>query len=113
MGSLGPKSANEPQVFQGDFAEILLDEEWMKIEIIERTKPSGGYCLVQRIDGRGPRFEVNAKELVPLGSNDHESEFETQKRVEYERLEELLKDRGYIIEKVEGDGNCLFRAVAR
>ena len=83
------------------------------MEVIERNVTSTGSCLVQSIDGYGVRYEIKNVDLAPLGLHDPESEEEIRKRVEFEKLEELLEKKGCTIEKIEGDGNCLFRAVAR
>ena len=72
-----------------------------------------GACLVQRLDGQGGKFMVNTKDLASFGSNDPESERQIQKRVEYEKVKDLLDEEGYTIAKMDEDGNCLFRAAAR
>ena len=108
-----PKSINQPTAFEDFFAETLLNNEWVKVKIVERNVRAGGGCLVQRLDGRGQRFMVNTEDLATPGSNDPESEWQIRKRVEYDKLEELLEKEGYTIEKIVEDGNCLFRATAR
>ena len=74
LSSETPKSFNKPTAFQEDFVETLLNNEWVKVEIVERNVRAGGGCLVQRLDGRGHRFMVNTEDVAPLGSNDPESE---------------------------------------
>ena len=66
-----------------------------------------------RIDGYAPPFEVKAKELTSFGSHDPESKQQLRKRMEFEKVEKLLKEKDCTIEEIEGDGNCLFRAIAR
>ena len=85
----------------------------MKIEIISRERQPEGIYLVQRADHGGHRFEVKTSELTSFGSHDPESERQVQKAIEFARLEDLLKKKGCGIEKMEEDGNCFFRAVAR
>ena len=85
----------------------------MKVEIVERSASVGGDSIAQRLDGLGGKFKVNTEDLAALGSNDLESDWKIWKRVEYRMLEELLEKEGYLIEKVDEDGNCLFRAAAR
>ena len=84
----------------------------MKVEIVERSASVGGDSVAQRLDGGG-KFKVNTEDLAALGSNDLESDWKIWKRVEYRMLEELLEKEGYLIEKVDEDGNCLFRVAAR
>ena len=85
----------------------------MKIEIVSRKRQHEGIYLVQRIDHSGRRFEIEISKLTRFGSHDPESELDIQKRIEFERFEELLKEKGCAIEKMEEDGNCFYRAVAR
>ena len=100
-------------VFQEDFAEVCLNNEWLKIEILKRNVDVEGVCLVQRLDGCGERFMVNAKDLAPFGSSEQESDWQIRKRVQYEKVKELLEKEGWTIERIVEDGNCLFRAAAR
>ena len=69
--------------------------------------------MVRRVDNISDRFKVKAEWLIRSGSHDSESEYEIQKHMEFDKLDNLLKTEGYTIEKIEGDRNCLFRAVAR
>ena len=85
----------------------------MKVEVLRKEGLSEGTHLVERIDGYGPPFEVNAQELTSFGSHDPESKHQICKRQEFEMAEKLLQEKNCTIEKVEEDGNCLFRAVAR
>ena len=79
---------------------------------MERSASVGGDSVAQRLDGGG-KFKVNTEDLAALGSNDLESDWKIWKCVEYRMLEELLEKEGYLIEKVDEDGNYLFRAAAR
>ena len=103
----------KPSVFKETFAEVWLDDEWVKVEVLKRKGLSEGNYQVERIDGCGSTFEVKAWELEDFGLHDPESEHQIWEREEFEKLEKLLKHKGCTIEKIEGDGNCLFRAVAR
>ena len=85
----------------------------MKVDIVSRERQSEGLYLVQRVDHRDKRFKVTIQELTRLGSHDPLGKHQIQKVIEFQRLEELLKKEGCAIEKMEEDGNCLFRAVAR
>ena len=107
------KSSIKPPAFMQDFAETLLDNEWVKVEVLNRSLSTGDRYMVQRLDGHGKTFQVNANDLAPLGSNDPESDWQIWKRVEYNKLEKLLDKEGYLIEKVVEDGNCVYRAAAR
>ena len=78
-------------VFQEDFAEVCLNNEWVKLEILKRNVDVDGVCLAQRLDGCGQRLMVNTKDLVPFGSNDQESWWQIRKRVEFEKVKELLE----------------------
>ena len=113
LNSVPPKSSAKPLTFQGDFGEILLKNEWVKVEIIERDVATGGGCSVQRLHGFGQRFLVNIGDLSPLGSHDPESEVNIWKRKEYNILKDLLEKEGWSIDDIAEDGNCLFRAAAR
>ena len=104
------QSSIKPPAFEQDFAETLLDNVWVKVEVVNRS-PDG--YLVKRLHGHGETFKVIAGDLAPLGTNDPESDWQIWKRVEYNKLEELLGKEGYLIEKVVEDGNCVYRAVAR
>ena len=99
--------------FLEDFAEIWMNDDWVKVEVVKRDVPASGIYLVQRLDGHGQTFKVNAGSLAPLGLHDEESERQIWKRVQYRKLEELLEAEGWSIEKVAEDGNCLYRAAAR
>lgn len=72
---------------QGSFAEVWLDDEWVKVEVLKREGLSVGNYLVERIDGCGSPFEVKAKELEDFGSHDPESEHQILEREEFEKLE--------------------------
>ena len=109
----GSVKLNRSLVSDEDFAEVMLEGEWVKVEIVSRERSSDGYYLVQRVDNISDRFKVEAQRLTRLGSHDPESEYEIQKRMEFDKLNDLLKTEGCTIEEIEGDGNCLFRAVAR
>ena len=100
-------------VWEEPFAEVRLDDEWVKVEILTREVLTEGTYLVERLDRFGPPFEVKAQELTSFGSHEPETKWETWKREEFEKLEELLKKENCTIERVKEDGNCLFRAVAR
>ena len=100
-------------IWEEEFDEVLLEDEWVKVEIVSRDRLSEGVYLVQRLDHHGHRFEVKTEGLTRLGSHDPKSEYQIQKEIEFRRLKELLKKKGGAIEKMEEDGNCLFRAVAR
>ena len=69
--------------------------------------------MVQRLDGWGQKLKVNTEDLAPFGSHDKESEYQFRKRVDFEKVKELLEKEGYTIERMAEDGNCLFRAAAR
>ena len=69
--------------------------------------------LVQRINGDGLPFEVKASQLTSFGSNDPKTKQEIYKRKEFDKVKELLSEKDCVIEEVDEDGNCLFRAVAR
>ena len=100
-------------VWGEDFAEVLLQDEWVKVEIVSRDRISEGVYVVRRIDNSGHRFEVEAQGLTRFGSHDPKSERQIKKAIERDRIKELLKKQGCTIEEIEGDGNCLFGAVAR
>ena len=100
-------------LMEEDFAEVLLDDEWVKVEVLTREGLAEGNCLVTRIDGSYSPFEVKIQDLTSFGSHDPESEWQIRKREEFEKLEKLLNEKECTIEKMEEDGNCLFRAVAR
>ena len=71
-----------------------MEGNWIKVEVIDRRRQSLGSCLVQRIDGSGSRFGVKVSKLAVLGSHDPESEDEVRKRVEFEKVQELLIGKG-------------------
>ena len=50
----------KPSVFEEAFAEVCLDDEWLKVEVIKREGLSIGNYLVKRIDRSGSPFEVKA-----------------------------------------------------
>ena len=100
-------------VFDEPFAEVFLDEEWVKVEVIRKDGLAEGNCLVTRIDGITKPFAVKAQELTPFGSHEPESKRQIKKREDFEKLEKLLKGKECTIEKMGEDGNCLFRSVAR
>ena len=56
---------------------------------------------------------MNTQRLARLGSHDPETEHQIEKRIEFDKLKELLAKKDCTIEKMQEDGNCLFRAVAR
>ena len=99
--------------WKDDFAEIWLNDTWVKVKVEWREGSQTGKCSVKRCDGFGEQFLVKAAELARFGSHDPESKLEIWKRLEYEKLEKLLDDKGFTIEKMKEDGNCLFREVAR
>ena len=55
-----------------DFAEICLDDEWVKVEILKRDCPSKGIFSVRRLDS-GKQFEVEIMKLARWGSHEKES----------------------------------------
>ena len=57
-------------------------------------------------------FEVKFEEITLFGSHEPETALEIWKREEFEKLEKLLSNKGLAIERMAGDGNCLYRAVA-
>ena len=104
---------SKPLVFEEAFGEVWLNDEWVKVEVIKREGSSESDYLVERIDGCGPPFEVKVWELDSFGSHDPESKQQIRKREEFQRFEKFLKERDCTIERMEEDGNCLSRAVAR
>jgi len=85
----------------------------VKFEIVSRERSAKGVYLVKRIDNCGHRFWMESQRLARLGSHDPESKRKIQKHIEFEKLEELLAKKDLTIEKMQEDGKCLFRAVAR
>ena len=47
------ETRGRPPEFQESFAEIWLDNEWVKVEIVERSASVGGHCIVERLDVLG------------------------------------------------------------
>ena len=80
----------------------------MMVEIVSSERFPEEVFLVQRIDNCGHRFWVKTRKLARFGSHDPESGHQIQKRMEFEKLEELLAKKDCTIEKMEEDGNCLF-----
>ena len=103
----------DPPQWKEAFAEVWLNDEWVKVEVVSTEGTQKCDCLVERCDGSGAQFWVKAGELVRFGSHDLESEWEIWKREEFGKVKELLNEKGFHIEREEEDGNCLFRAVAR
>ena len=83
-----------------------------KSRIVFRERSAKGAYLVQRINNCGHRFCVNTKRLARFGSHD-ETEYEIKKRIECDKHTELVDAKDCTIEKMQEDGNCLFRAVER
>ena len=88
-------------MFEEAFAEVWLDGEWVKVEVITREGLSEGKYLVERCDRCGTPFEVEAQDLTSFGSHDPESKRQTWKLEEYEMMEKLLKEKDCTIEKID------------
>ena len=101
------QSNGDFNVNEESFAEIRLNREYVKVEVIAKDG-----SLVRRVEG-GPVFSVDPEDLERYGSNDPESSAETTRRVEFELMEQLFAEGGLSIEVMEKDGNCLYRSVAR
>ena len=100
-------------VWEGTFAEAKLENKWIKVEVLARDPEFEGRYLVVRADGSSGKFSAETSMLAIWGSHDPISEHEIKKRWEFNELEKLLGEKGFMIEKMEEDGNCLFRAVAK
>ena len=89
-----------------------MDDLWEKVEVLRRSGNSGENCMVKRVDGSGEQCSVEIHKLEKWGSHDPESSRQIERRLEFEKVKELLWKQGYTIWKIKEDGNCLFRAVA-
>ena len=91
--NLGRKSdsiiTNNTWTTEEDFAEIWLDDEWVKVEILKRDWPSVGIFSVRRLES-GKQLEVEVWKLARLGSNEKESLWEIEKQRAYDQVEQLL-----------------------
>ena len=68
--------STEHLVFEEVFAEVRLNDEWLKVEVVGRHGSTDENYLVQRIDGFGLPFKVKASQLSSFGSNDPKTEHE-------------------------------------
>ena len=90
----------------------MLDNKWVKVEVLKQDDANEGASLVKRLDCSGRQLKVCTLELKPFGSHEPESEHDIEKRLEFEKLEKLLAKKQYTVSKIR-DGNCLCRAVAK
>ena len=51
LSSVTPQGLTKPPCFKDDFAEIFLNNRWVKVEIVDRNLSPGNAYLVQRLDG--------------------------------------------------------------
>ena len=58
---------NKSLVWEEEFAEVLLEDEWVKVEIVSRERFAKGVYLAQRIDNCGHRFWWKLRGLLVLG----------------------------------------------
>ena len=100
-------------VWKETFAEVLVDDEWVKVEVLMKEDGNDGVYWVKPLDGSERQLKVNILELKAFGSHEPESDHDIEKRLEFEKLEKLLATKQCSIAKIAEDGNCLFRAVAR
>ena len=56
----------KPLVFKEAFAEVWLDGEWIKVEVLTRQGSSEDNYLVERVDRCGSPFEDEVKNLLAL-----------------------------------------------
>ena len=100
-------------VWKETFADILLDDEWVKVEVLKKEDGNDGVYWVKPLDGSERQLKVNMLELKAFGSHEPESDRDIEKRLEFEKLEKLLVKKQCSIATIVEDGNCLFRAAAR
>ena len=96
-----------------NFAKIYLKDQWVKVMLLRRNPSSLDFHWVRRLDGSGRLFKVKTDNLARWGLHDNESPQQIEDREEYEKVEKLLAEKGFLIERVTKDGNCLYRAAAR
>jgi len=92
---------------KGDFAELKLDGNWVKVEILLED-----CSLVCRLDN-GEAIPAVPDKLKPLGMHDTEEKWERDRRVDTELWTRLLAALKLSLGIRKMDGNCLYRAFAK